>query len=197
MLAGYAHVYLARIGDAVFVYGPPDHPLPDLSARAVDEVFTPSFAASLAGDRLDVLLGPSQHAFASAPSLPADPRVRQVTYDELASLEAECPHEEWHEGGFGHEASDDDRYYLVDGRAAGNLTPFDGTPADIGLVTHPSHRGQGLARAIGATMLIDALTWTDLVRYRALTTNAPSLAVAAALGFVPCGQNMAVRLQPA
>jgi hypothetical protein len=40
-----------------------------------------------------------------------------------------------------------------------------------------------------------ALQTTDVVRYRALTTNAASLAVAHREGFVPYGENLAVRLE--
>ena len=84
---------------------------------------------------------------------------------------------------------------LGDGLAAGNMTDFAGTPTDVGLVTHPEHRGRGLASRVAGTMLAWAAgEGHELARYRALTTNAASLRVAAKLGFTPLGANVAVRL---
>ena len=83
-----------------------------------------------------------------------------------------------------------------DGRlaAAGNLTRFRGYPADVGLLTHPAARGRGLARQIAVQMIGDALPAAGIIRYRALATNSPSLAIARSLGFAGYGQNLIARL---
>ena len=65
--------------------------------------------------------------------------------------------------------------------AAGNMTPFRRRLADVGLITHPDHRGEGWATRLASQMVVDALPDAGVVRYRALTTSAPSLAVARAL----------------
>ena len=83
-----------------------------------------------------------------------------------------------------------------DGRlsAAGNLTRFRGYPADVGLLTHPAARGRGLAKKIAVQMIGDALPAAGIIRYRALATNSPSLAIARSLGFAGYGQNLIARL---
>ena len=75
------------------------------------------------------------------------------------------------------------------------MSDFDGHPADVGLVTHPAHRGRGHGTRLAGAMITDALERTGVVRYRALFTNAASLAIAARLGFVGDGANIAVRLR--
>jgi L-amino acid N-acyltransferase YncA len=78
--------------------------------------------------------------------------------------------------------------------AAGNLTLFRGYPADVSLLTRPAARGRGLAKQLAVQMIADALPATGIIRYRALVTNSPSLAIARSLGFVGCGQNLIARL---
>lgn len=67
------------------------------------------------------------------------------------------------------------------------------TDADVGLVTHPDHRGRGHGLRLALDMTTAALDHTDVVRYRALATNHASLAVAARAGFEPYGENVALR----
>ena len=146
----------------------------------------------------DATLGPSQHAYLelAATSFAADPDVRAVDDDaSVAALRAAVGDDDWHEGGFGDVRGDGRWWVLGDGLAAGNMTDFAGAPTDVGLVTHPDHRGRGLASRVAATML----AWArdegfETARYRALTTNVASLRVAEKLGFMPFGANVAVRL---
>jgi hypothetical protein len=60
--------------------------------------------------------------------------------------------------------------------------------------TRPAARGRGLATRIAVQMISDALPAAGIIRYRALVTNSPSLAIARSLGFVGCGQNLIARL---
>ena len=83
-----------------------------------------------------------------------------------------------------------------DGRlsAAGNLTRFRGYPVDVGLLTHPAARGRGLARQIAFRTIGDALPAAGIIRYRALATNSPSLAIARSRASPGDGQNLIARL---
>ncbi|MEA3054879.1 MAG: Acetyltransferase domain, partial [Actinomycetota bacterium] len=60
----------------------------------------------------------------------------------------------------------------------------------------PAHRGRGHAHRVAADMTTWAVTegGAEVVRYRALTTNHASLAVARRAGFVAYGENVAIRL---
>jgi predicted GNAT family acetyltransferase len=73
------------------------------------------------------------------------------------------------------------------------MTPFRDAPGDVGVVTRSDQRGRGLGRAVAASMTAEWLPIVEIVRYRALTTNAASLAVAARLGFEGHGANIVVR----
>lgn len=147
----------------------------------------------------DATLGPSQHAYLdlAGTSFAGDPDVRPVEGDDasVVALRAAVGDEDWHEGGFGDDRGEDRWWVLGDGLAAGNMTDFAGAPTDVGLVTHPDHRGRGLAARVAGTML----AWArdegyETARYRALTANVASLRVAEKLGFTPFGANVAVRL---
>jgi len=77
--------------------------------------------------------------------------------------------------------------------AAGNMTEWRGLPADVGVLTHPAHRGRGLAGRLVGAMVSAMLPTVGVVRYRALASNHRSLAVAQRLGFEQYGQDFRVR----
>lgn len=110
-------------------------------------------------------------------------------------MRKDCGEEEWAAAGF---IFDRGLVYTLErmGKvvAAGNLTPFRAQFADVGLITHPDHRGQGLAKRLASRMITDTLP-AGVVRYRALRANAPSIAVAQSLGFVARGENLVARLR--
>lgn len=198
---------LYRIGAVCLVLAP-DEDLERLRVEtaglAPDEAFTRTVAARLAAPDSTVL-GPSWHGYVDGTSFRGrrDERVVRVDRDDdrLAALRDACAPEDWSEGGFAVDpaATDADTtplYGLVedDGlAAAGNMTAWRGAPGDVGLVTHPDRRREGLGRAVAATMVDDWLPAQGVIRYRALATNAASLAVAAALGFEGYGANILVR----
>lgn len=210
-LAGFRGVYLASVGPAVLVYCPAGlrrRAAALLAATPPGEVFTARTCARLAGlagqpgpagQAGPRVHGPSWHGFTDAahfrPAVPAAGRRLDRADPLLAGLRASCGDGDWAEGGF---ADPDGIVYGIEQQgvlaAAGNLTPFGGHPADVGLLTHPAARGRGLASRMAVRMITDALPAAGLVRYRALASNAPSLAIARSLGFAGCGQNLTARL---
>ena len=104
---------------------------------------------------------------------------------------------DWAESGFPLEPSSADaettRFWVLrEGKqivAAGNMTEWRGLPADVGVLTHPAHRGRGFAGRLVGAMVYAALPTVGVVRYRALTSNLASLAVAQRLGFEQYGQD--------
>jgi GNAT superfamily N-acetyltransferase len=147
-------------------------------------------------------LGPSQHAYLHRDDLDrslAPGVAKRVEWtDAVAELRDAVGLDEFHEGGFGTDDIPDVSWAVTadDGQilALGNMTDFAGTPADVGLVTHPDHRGRGLAAALAADMLVAAFDdGIEVARYRALKTNLASLAVARRLGFTPYGENVVIR----
>lgn len=204
-LRGFPGIYLASIGPAVLVYCPAGlrrRAAAQLTTIPPGDLFTArtcAILAGLAGRGEPQVHGPSWHGFTDAghfrPARPAAGRRVDRGDPLLAGLRASCGDGEWAEGGF---ADPDGVVYGIEqeGRlaAAGNLTPFLGHPADVGLLTHPAARGRGLATRLAVRMITDALPAAGLIRYRALASNAPSLAIARSLGFAGHGQNLMARL---
>jgi RimJ/RimL family protein N-acetyltransferase len=145
------------------------------------------------------VFGPSIHTYADASMFRpvSGSGVERVSVDALSSLRDAAALDEWGEGGVPLEDEDGTLLYGLrqDGAfvAAGNMTPWRGAPADVGLYTAPSHRGRGLGRAVASAMVAEQLPSIGIARYRALETNVASLAVARSLGFVPLSANYVAR----
>ena len=201
-LRGRNAVYMAEVRAAVLVYCPGrlrPRAAAVLASTPPGHLFTAGACARIAGVDEARILGPSWHGFTGAghftPAVPGAGRRLDRGDPLLAGLREACGEGEWAEGGF---ADPDGVMYGIEehGRlaAAGNLTRFRGYPADVGLLTHPAARGRGLARQIAVQMIGDALPAAGIIRYRALATNSPSLAIARSLGFAGYGQNLIARL---
>ncbi|HEY2080787.1 MAG TPA: GNAT family N-acetyltransferase [Streptosporangiaceae bacterium] len=195
-------VYMASVRDSVLVYCPgwlQPRAAAVLASTPPGQLFSPGTCARIADVENGQVFGPSWHGFTDAAHFAPAVRGagRRLDRDDqlLAGLRQACGEAEWAEGGF---ADPDGVIYGIeqDGglAAAGNLTPFRGHPADVGLLTRPAARGRGLATRIAVQMISDALPAAGTIRYRALVTNSPSLATARSLGFVGCGQNLIARL---
>ncbi len=146
------------------------------------------------------VLGPSIHAFTDA-GAPIDSKgsellIRAAAPAALANLRGAVSPAEWGESGFaGHDVAlawcvTDDHGGTV---AASNLTPFDGVPADVGVLTSPRCRGRGAGAAVAAAAVRHAIEQFGIARWRALTTNAASLRLAEKLGFQHDCVQLAVR----
>ncbi len=61
----------------------------------------------------------------------------------------------------------------------------------IGVITHPAHRGQGLAPALGSAITAAALAENAIPQWQTLLANAPSLAIGRTLGFIERYQSIA------
>jgi GNAT superfamily N-acetyltransferase len=202
-LAGYRGVYIARLGGSVLVYVPSANEAAArraLSEATPKDVFTAEFCRKIAGAQGGSVLGPSWHGFVDlAHFRPAEGTVgERVGHDdpELGHLYQACSEQEWSEAGFAH--VDGPVYGLrLNGLmvAAGNMTGYRAMPADVGVITHRAFRGRGLARGLVSHITAEHLPAVGVVRYRALQTNLPSLAVACSLGFIGRGENLAVRLE--
>ena len=195
-LGDYPGIWVLRRADAIRVsvpQGTDDAVIDDLAARAPDELIDPAFWRSFAPTRGFVVLGPSVHAFTDEPVVaPAD--VDQVDPSTLSGLRDAVDEAEWSESGFAEDVPV--AFALRSGgeiAAASNLTPFRGEPTDVGVLTHPAHRGRGHGTTVARAATAYAVHHFGLARYRALATNQPSRAIAAALGYEDRFDQLAIR----
>jgi len=187
-------IFLLRLGDGLTIAAPSGIDID--TTITPDEAFTRDFAGSLAPG---LVLGPSWHGYADRgsfqPQGPCD--ARRVT--DADGFREHVDAGEFEDGGFGDEPGEYLWYACFEDEervAMGNMTNFAGHPADVGLVTRPDHRRKGHGTRLAGAMVAEALETLEVVRYRALTTNLASLAVARKLGFVQDGSNIVVRLGP-
>lgn len=175
-----------------------------MSGLDAASAFTPQALRKLVGPDAQVD-GPSWHSYVSERQFRGDrdPAVEPVdgAHPELLAFLNDNDIEDWAESGFplhpGSADRDTTRFWVLrqDGCvvAAGNMTDWRRQPADVGVLTHPSLRGQGLATRVAASMVAEMLPIVEIARYRALASNLPSLAVARSLGFEFHGRNYRAR----
>jgi RimJ/RimL family protein N-acetyltransferase len=196
-LGDYPGIYVLARGAAVRISVPAPLLADVLAVSAAarpGQLLDAAFWRAALDGRITAVHGPSVHHYLDAVPRPGV-EVREVSAGELESLRSACPEADWSEGGFGEP---DGRCFgrWVDGRlvAAGNLTVWRGQPSDVGLLTHPDHRGHGYAAEVARHATRVAVETAGVARYRALTTNTASLAIARRLGFSEYGRNIGIRL---
>jgi RimJ/RimL family protein N-acetyltransferase len=199
-LTGYEGVYTVDRRGHVVISAPP-HLVSKLQEKVpgADTAMDPAWwLTELPGW---IALGPSVHSFLDdVRSLPRAEAVERATVAQIAdALRRRVTAAQWSEGGFG--GTDVLEAWLLrddSGRpvAAANLTPFNGIPADVGLITATDSRGRGYGRAVGAEAVRWAVDHHGIARWRALESNLASRRVAAALGFADDCRQLAARPAP-
>lgn len=110
------------------------------------------------------------------------------------ALQRACDPNEWDHGG---SAMGQPLSGVFDGGMLAALAGYEvwgGKIAHISVITHPDVRGRGHGRSVVAHAAARAAKAGLLPQYRTLEANAPSIAVAEALGFIRYGCSVAVRL---
>ncbi|HEX6288309.1 MAG TPA: GNAT family N-acetyltransferase [Herpetosiphonaceae bacterium] len=149
---------------------------------------------------IERVLGPAFVGYADAMTFRpvSRPEARLLTTSDWAAFEflrQSCPALDWEHGGTKLGAQP------VAGCFAGALLAsvagyerWGERIAHIAVVTHPGYRGHGYGRAVVSALSRVALEQGLIPQYRTLMSNSPSLAVGAALGFLPYAESIAVRL---
>jgi GNAT superfamily N-acetyltransferase len=171
-----------------------------LRGLAPAEAFQPERLRALFGASAGAVVGPAYQGFADAADIRSVPTGDVRLLDEadraaLAALRRAAGETAWE-----HSAIDPDRPPVF-GRFAGGelvaaatLEGAGGAVASVGVLTHPRHRGRGHGRAVAATATRAALDSGSVAHYQTLDANAPSVAVASALGYRRDATTVAVRL---
>ena len=199
------HVYLIRRDESCIIVVPQG--LVGLTTATCASwpsaaVFDKAFIRSVYGDAVAAIHGPFWLGYATAESFRAvdgrGTRLLQSPEDAeaLRDLGAVVPEEEWVDAGFAV-ASRREYGCWGDGHmvAAGTLTPFQGRSSNVGVLTHPAHRGAGFGSAVLSALTADALTGTDVAQCRTFEENHAAVRMAKLLGYVEDGHTLEVVLR--
>jgi GNAT superfamily N-acetyltransferase len=161
--------------------------------------------SALPDHKVEKIVGPAFIGYGSSETLDLRDAARARSLagpdqSAVSDLRAACPREEWEHGG-----SEPDGAVPLFGAhdASGSLSAlagyktWNGTIAHISIVTHPQLRGRGFGSAAVALAAQHALATGLVPQYRTLRANAPSMRVAARLGFIEYGFSVYVRLRAA
>jgi RimJ/RimL family protein N-acetyltransferase len=203
-LAGYDGVYALRACEGGLVVSAPAAYAGDLYRalrdRPMRATFIPAFLGSALHDDARAITGPASLAYTDGDALIAQRNLhwtRQLTVDDaaaLAQLRASCDPGEWAQAGIepgrGPIVACFDSATMV---AAGSWEAR-GPLRHIGVISHPSCRGNGYATAVAVALTTAAIREGAIPQWQTLIANAPSRAVGLKLGFVERYRSMAIRL---
>ncbi len=202
-LEHYRGLFIFVRGAAALVSAPPDaldHWRGQLAALAPASLLDAPALARRLGLDPQRLIGPASLAYADTESLrplPTPGARLLTTADEAAyeKLRKACPPIEW-----GHGGSEMGLLPLAGQFARGRLVALAGYEiwgeriAHIAVITHPTQRGKGHGAAVVSLLAETVVARGMVAQYRTLSANAPSMRIAAGLGFAPYAQTLAVRL---
>lgn len=196
-LAGYNGIFaLFREGRAMISV--PEPRLDEWFERIPPEPLPPKMWAALFRGFGFQVIGPAFIGYAEEIG-EAGERARILDASDAAQaalLEKGCEPEEWDHGGSVVGEVPCSGVFAEDGSLAAlaGYEVWSGTIAHISIVTHPDHRGRGYGRDAVAHLARRAMASGLVPQYRTLAANAPSMRIAAALGFQHYATSVAVRL---
>lgn len=169
-------------------------PLAQLLAQRVSSVYS----QPITGLPGWVVLGPSVDSFLDRTEVEPDAtRSRPASVAEVhRTLRTRVSDDEWAESGFDGNL---EKVWVLHGDASGdvvaaaNLSLFDGSPADVGVLVARDARGRGHAAQVGATATFDAVQGDGIARWRSLRSNDASRRTAFRLGFQDDCVQLAIR----
>ena len=203
-LADYHGVVMLLIGGAPVV-SLPRHLYPTLRASAAQwsaaDILSRGFLRHELGEVVEQIIGPAFIGYADSgtfrPLVPNAAHLLAASDAEpVAALQAACAAVEWTHGGSELGQHPAAGVYINERLVAlAGYEVWSGGIAQISVITHPRHRGQGYAGAVVSILTETALAQGLVPQYRTLESNTPSMQVARKLGFVRYGVSMAVRLR--
>lgn len=198
------HVYLIRRDESCIIVVPQTLVGTTTTACAAwpsAAVFDRAFLRSLYGRAVSSIHGPFWLGYATADTFrPVDGRGTRPLRGErdaaaLAGLREAASEHDWVDAGF--EVPTRQEYGCFDGGdlvCAGTLTPFQGEPANVGVLTDPRRRNEGFGAAMVSALTAEALTHSRAAQCRLLEENRAALRVARVLGYVEDAHTLEVVL---
>lgn len=201
-LAGYRGIWFFLRGTRLIVSAPDawvSHVEAQL-AGAIPELPSANRISQVLGPDVDCCIGPVLHGaldastFRPAPSIGTRPLLASDR-DALAVFRAGCSADDWTNSGV-EQAPLYRTAYFERGAicAMAAFRPWSSTAGGPSVLTHPDHRGVGLAARVVTPVLASALADDYLVLYQTLEANLPAVRLALSLGYARYATHLAVRL---
>lgn len=156
------------------------------------DLLTPRFWKDFGPTSDHKVRGPSVHAYTDEP-LEFPKHVEQITAADLVPWQEVVSRRKWENSGF---AEDVPVAFALRHKgelvAAANLTLFDGVPCDVGMLTHPKHRGKGYSSRVARAAASYAVTSHGRARMRTQEDDPRARAVSRSLGFTDYCVQLAV-----
>lgn len=199
---GYPGVLFFRRNDTLIVSAEPgaasviSRSLGDLSPAAVEDI---GLLRQVVGVEPRRVIGPAFQGFVTSGQFRRPVATQEMATTELPTVESQlgavCDEAEWEASGLAGVtgalavALDDDTVV-----AAAGLRNREERVVDPCVLTHPDHRGRGLATGLVACVTARALKRGDLVVYQTLMSNQAAVRIAYQLGFELYATGVAMRL---
>ena len=203
-LAGYRGVYaLHAIGGRLVISTPAEHAAAfgsALSHETPDAAFDARRIANILGTKAAAVVGPASLAYVDEASFRPAARtdgVRALSdgdHERFEQLRAACNPVEWEHGDI--DPARNPVYGVLADNALIAAASWEarGDVCNVGVVTHPAHRGRGHGAAAANAVTARLLDQGELPQWQTLIDNAPSLRIGQALGYVERYRSIAVRL---
>lgn len=203
-LTGWSGVFLLRREDACVISAPADLVEPirgALGGLPAYEAFWADRLRRVIGRRLAGVIGPAWLGYADSSDLrPVESQaglLRAGDRAALLELRRACDAEAWEHSGI--EVDRPPVFGLYVDRtlvSAGMLHETHDGIQNVGIITHPHHRGRGYATQVTSAVSLHGVRLGRILQYRTLESNDASLRVAQRLGYHPWGRTLSIRLTP-
>lgn len=163
-------------------------------------VFDASFLERIFRHRIKEIIGPAWIGYSDSVQAQSSSGldVKFLGSSNHAALDRfarELTERDWEHSGLRHSQPIACCYEGSDIIAAAGYEVWGGCIAHIGVVTHPTHRGKGLGKAVVSRIAEHAISHDLVAQYRTLQWNRPSRAIAESLGFEEYARMIYVRMK--
>lgn len=207
-LAGYNGAYIFKIADSITISVPDEIKAsiesrlksPELSEYLLSGAYLSGEFAEHLFDNVDVVVGPCyQGCYSKHPDVESGNIAEQIKLLDPCDLGAlDGLRQQVEPVAWDHSAIAADKItfgYFESGQivAAACLDMWSEAVANIGLVTHPSHRGKGYSKRLCVAATRHGIDQGYLMLYQTLLSNRAAVAVARDTGYLEYARHLAVR----
>ncbi|MFI8685805.1 GNAT family N-acetyltransferase [Rossellomorea sp. NPDC077527] len=203
-LSGYNGIYCFNNGTSCLISAPAKYVAElhkAVSGHGPDQAFDAEWLVHSIGDQYERIIGPAFQGYVDSDSFlqASSESVVELKTEQhkmlLKELREACTEMEWQ-----HSSIDEEkgpiflRILNEKAVAAGSWRKGESGFLSVGIISHPTHRGKGHAKAVVNDLTKRGLSSGTMMHYQTLESNTSSVAIAQSLGYVRLGRTLAIRL---